>query len=341
MTPAPGRPNIFDAFIERPLLAVVISLTLVLLGLRAATDMPVLEFPEIESSSLVITTPYIGASAETVQGFVTDPIERAVSTVPGVDYIESSTTAGMSVVTAWLKLNESSTLALAELTSRLSQIRFELPAGAEDPSIDVERTDASNAIFYLDVFMGGRSIAETTDYLSRYVVPIMTSIPGVQRVSLPGGRAPAMRVWLDPVRMDYFNVSAQQVRTALASNNVIAPIGRIENQQQRINLQTSATLKTREDFEQLIVANVDNAIVRVGDIARLELGEVESDRMARRSQRDTIYLAVYGLPGANELDIGNRLYAVLDEINASLPDGMKIEICLLYTSDAADDEYNV
>ena len=326
MTPAPGRPNIFDAFIERPLLAVVISLTLVLLGLRAAVDMPVLEFPEIESSSLVITTPYIGASAETVQGFVTDPIERAVSTVPGVDYIESSTTAGMSVVTAWLKLNESSTLALAELTARLSQIRFELPVGAEDPSIDVERTDAGNAIFYLDVLMGGRSIAETTDYLSRYVVPIITSIPGVQRVPLPGGRAPAMRVWLDPVRMDYFNVSAQQVRTALASNNVIAPIGRVENQQQRINLQTSATLKTREDFEQLIVANVDNAIVRFGDIARLELGEVESDRIARLNQRDTIYLAVYGLPGANELDIGNRLYVVLDEINASLPDGMKIEI---------------
>ena len=120
MTASMGKPNIFDAFVRRPLLAVVISLTLVLLGLRAALDMPVLEFPEIELSALVITTPYIGASAETVQGFVTDPIERAASTVPGVDYVDSSTTAGRSVVTAWLKLNESSTLALAELTSRRS-----------------------------------------------------------------------------------------------------------------------------------------------------------------------------------------------------------------------------
>ena len=326
MSASMGKPNIFDAFVRRPLLAVVISLSLVLLGLRAVFDMPVLEFPEIESSALIVTTPYIGASAETVQGFVTDPIERAVSTIPGIDYIDSRTTAGMSVVTAWLKLNEPSTLALAELNARLSQIRFELPSGAEDPSIDVERTDAGNAIFYLDVRMGGRSRAEVTDYLSRYVVPIVTSIPGVQRVPLIGGRAPAMRVWLDPVRMNYFNVSAQQVRQALASNNVIAPIGRIENQQQRIDLQTSATLKTREDFEQLVISNVDSAIVRIGDIARLELGEVEGDEKARMSQRDTIYLAVYGIPGANELEIGNRLYVVLDEINANLPDGMSVAV---------------
>lgn len=321
-----GKPNIFDAFVERPLLAVVISLTLVLMGLRAAVEMPVLEFPEIESSSLIISTPYVGASAETVQGFVTDPIERAASTVPGIDYVDSRTTAGMSKVTAWLKLNESSTLALAELTARLGQIRFELPPGAEDPSIEVERTDASNAIFYLDVIMGGRSLPETTDYLTRYVVPIITSIPGVQRVLLEGGRSPAMRVWLDPVRLNYFNVSAQQVRQALEDNNVIAPIGRIENQQQRIDLQTSATLKTREDFEQLVISNIDNAVVRVGDVARLELGEVEGQVISRMSQRDTIFLAVYGLPGANELDIGNQLYVALEEINASLPDGMSIEV---------------
>ena len=326
MKTSSGRPNIFDVFITRPLLAVVISFTLVLLGLRAAVNMPVLEFPEIELSALVITTPYIGASAETVQGFVTDPIERAVSTVPGIDYVDSSTTAGRSVVTAWLRLNESSTLALAELNTRLGQIRFELPAGAEDPAVEVERADASNAIFYLDVHMGGRSRAETTDYLSRYVVPVISSIPGVQSVQLPGGAAPAMRVWLDPLRMNYFNVSAQQVREALASNNVIAPIGRIENEQLRIDLQTSATLKATQDFEQLVIANVDNAIVRISDVARVELGEVETNQIARLNQRDTIYLAVYGLPGSNELAIGDRLYPVLDEINATLPDGMEIEM---------------
>ncbi|MEM6579903.1 MAG: efflux RND transporter permease subunit [Pseudomonadota bacterium] len=321
-----GKPNILDVFIKRPLLALVISFTLILLGLRAALEMPVLEFPEIESSALIITTPYIGASAETIKGFVTEPIERAASTVPGVDYIDSQSTGGMSIVTVWLQLNESSTLALAELNTRLSQIRFELPAGAEDPSVTVERADASNAIFYLDVLMGGRSRAEATDYLTRNVVPIISSIPGVQQVPTPGGASPAMRVWLDPLRMNYFNISAQQVRDALAQNNVIAPIGRIENDQLRIELQTSATLKSKEDFERLVIANVDNAIVRVGDVARLELGEEETYEMARLDQRETIYLAVYGLPGSNELEIGNRLYEALDEINETLPDGMRIEV---------------
>ncbi len=321
-----GKPNALDIFVQRPLLAVVISLTLVLLGLRAAVEMPVLEFPEIESASLIITTPYVGASAMTVQGFVTDPIERAAATTPGVDYIDSTTTAGLSTVKVWLKLNENSTLALAELTARLGQIRFELPAGAEDPAIEVERTDASNAIFYLDVNMAGRSVAEVTDYMTRYVVPVMSAIPGVQRVPLIGGRAPAMRIWLDPSKLNYYNVSAQQVRQALASNNVIAPIGRTENAQQRMDLQTSATLQSQQDFEDLVVKNVNGAIVRISDIARVELGEVEGDEIARLSQRDTIYLAVYGLPGANELEIGNDLYGVLDEINATLPDGMEITV---------------
>jgi len=321
-----GKPNALDVFIQRPLLAVVLSLVLVLLGVRAAVQMPVLEFPEIESASLIITTPYVGASAVTVQGFVTDPIERAASTVPGVDYIDSTTTAGLSTVKVWLKLNENSTLALAELTARLGQIRFELPPGAEDPAIEVERTDASNAIFYLDVDMAGRSVAEVTDYLTRYVVPVISAIPGVQRVPIIGGRAPAMRIWLDPAKLNYYNVSAQQVRAALLSNNVIAPIGRTENAQQRIDLQTSATLQTPQDFEDLVVRNVDGAIVRISDIARVELGEVEGDQIARFSQRDTIYLAVYGLPGANELEIGNHLYGVLDKIDATLPDGMAITV---------------
>ncbi|MFT5209536.1 MAG: multidrug efflux pump [Flavobacterium sp.] len=319
-----GKTSFFDIFVERPAVAVVISLALILLGLRAAVEMPVLEFPEIESSSLVITTPYVGASAETVKGFVTDPIERAAATVPGVDYVDSMTTAGVSTVTAWLKLNEPSNLALAELNTRLGQIRFELPAGAEDSTINVNRADANNAIFYLDVLMEGRSRSETADYMIRNVVPIVSSISGVQRVLVRGGRDPAMRIWLDPSRLNYLNVSAAQVRQALMANNVIAPIGRIENMQQRIDLQTSATLKTRDEFEQLVISNIDGAIVRLGEVARIELGEAEGDLIARLSQRDSIFLAVYGLPGVNELEIGNRLYTVLDEVNATLPDGVSI-----------------
>ncbi len=321
-----GRPNLFDNFIERPLLAVVISLTLVLLGVRAAIDMPVLEFPEIESSSLIITTPYVGASAKTVQGFVTDPIERAAATIPGVDYVESTTTAGLSSVKVWLELNQPSTLALAELTARLSQIRFELPAGAEDPAITVERTDAANSIFYLDVILGDRSRADVTDYMSRHVVPVLSSIPGVQSVPIYGGRAPAMRIWLDTARLNYFSVSPSDVHRALNENNVIAPIGRAENAQQRIDLQSSATLGTAAEFNELVIGKQANRIIRLKDVARVELGEVEGDDYARNNQRDNIWLAVNGLPGANEIEIGDQLYKTLELVNKSLPDGMRVDI---------------
>ncbi|MFK7732346.1 MAG: efflux RND transporter permease subunit [Pseudomonadales bacterium] len=320
------KPNVLDIFIQRPLLAVVMSLALVLLGIRAAVQMPVLEFPKIESSALTINTPYVGASAETVQGFVTDPIERAVSTVPGVDYIESTTTAGMSSVKAWLKLNEPSTLALAELTARLSQIRFELPSGAEDPAIIVTRADASNSIFYLDVDISDLNRAEISDYLSRYVIPVLSSIKGVQRIDMLGHRPPTMRVWLDPVRMNFLKVSAQQVRQTLLSNNVIAAIGSTENSQQRIDLQTTATLRNVEEFERMVITTRDDAVIRLSDVARIELGEAESNDVARIDQRENIWLAVDGLPGANELEIGNDLYKVLDEINATLPDGVFIAI---------------
>ena len=169
-----GKPSIMDVFSTRPVLSIVLSLGIVLMGLRAALELPILQFPKISSSSLVITTPYIGASAEVVQGFITEPIERAASSVPGVDYVDSRTTPGVSTVTVWLNLNEDSTRALAELSSRLDQIRFELPEGAEDPSVQVVRADRPIAIFYLtvnyDEDVAGISRIEATDYLARNVL---------------------------------------------------------------------------------------------------------------------------------------------------------------------------
>jgi len=165
LTQAARRPRFTDVFVRRPVLAVVISLALVLIGVRVALDMPVLQYPQIESASLVITTPYIGAPAEVVQGFITDPIERAAATIPGVDFIESVTTAGLSTVTVYLELNEKSTDALAELSTRLGQIRFELPVGAEDPAVQVRRADRPQAGWYLGVDLNQRtSHAEVTDY---------------------------------------------------------------------------------------------------------------------------------------------------------------------------------
>lgn len=333
-----AKPSLTDIFVTRPVLAIVISLVLVIAGIKAADEIPVLEYPQIESSSLVISTIYVGASAKTVQGFITDPIERVASTVPGVDYVDSRSLAGSSTVTVWLELNEDSTGALAELNSRLSQIRFELPAGAEDPSVTVQRADRAGALFYLDVVTESFSRAEVTDYLRRFVTPEMSSIEGVQRIGIEGGRNPAMRLWIDPEAMAAFNISAQDLRAALNANNVIATIGQSENAAQRINLLTNTTMQTVEDFENLIVRRAeDGSLVRLKDIARVGLGEEEGELIARYSQQDAVYLSVWPLPGANEIAIGDDLYVLLEELNKQLPEGMQIRAAYdgtLYMRDA-------
>ena len=319
--------RVTDIFVKRPVVAFVISAALILIGLRSALDLPVLQYPKIESASLVITTPYIGASAETVQGFITDVIERAASSVPGIDYIDSITQAGLSTVTAYLELNEDSTAALAELSSRISQVRFELPAGAEDPAVSVVRADRPTAAWYLDVLMDeGVERADVTDYLSRSVVPQLSSISGVQEVRLLGDRDPAMRIWLDPDRLASYDISTQDIEQALQLNNIIATVGASDNGAQRIDLLMDATLTSVEDFTRIVVRESNGTLVRLGDIADVKLGEIESTAMTRLLQETTVFLAIYPLPGTNEIDIADRMYVVLDEVNKSLPDGITIDI---------------
>ena len=314
-----------DIFIRRPILALVVSAVLLFSGLYAAFNVPILQFPKLESSSLQITTSYPGSSADVVQGFITDPVERVAMTIPGIDYVDSTTVAGLSTVTAWLELNEDSTAALAELTARLNQIAYELPEGAEDPAVEVVRADRPSALFYLDVHGDNWSRAQLTDFLQRQVNPQLSSIKGVQKVGFEGGRSPAMRVWLDPMKLAALNFGAHEVMAALQGNNVIATIGKTENQLQEVNLLSNATLATAEDFQQLILREQDGAIIRLGDVARIELGEDRGSVDARYNKKQIQYLSIWPLPGANEIAIGNELYKRLDKINASLPDGMRID----------------
>ena len=176
-----------DMFIRHPVLAVVVNLMIVVMGWRALTVLPVQQYPKIESSSVVISTIYYGASAETVRGFLTTPIERVVSAIGGVDYIESTSRAGVSTVTVQLKLNHSSTAALAEISARLQQARAELPAAAEPPVVEVRRADRPSASFYLSFSSTERDVPGITDWLTRTLQPQMATLPGVQRVTIEGG----------------------------------------------------------------------------------------------------------------------------------------------------------
>jgi multidrug efflux pump len=315
-----------EIFVKRPTLSLVISLVILLAGTFAAFKIPVLQFPQIESASLQISTSYFGASAEVVQGFITEPIEEVAMTIPGVDYVDTTTAPGLSTVTVWLDLNIDTTRALAELSTRLAQISYELPQGAEDPAVEVVRADRSNALFYLDIEGKSWTRSELTDYMDRQVRPLLAGIEGIQRVGLEGSRSPAMRVWIDPARIASLEIGADQVMAAIRANNVIAAIGKSENDAQQFNLLSNATLQTAEDFRELVVIEREGTIIKLGDIARVEIGETRGSSNARLDMDNTIYLSIWPMPGANEIEIGDAVYLMLDNINASLPAGLSINI---------------
>jgi multidrug efflux pump len=316
-----------DIFIRHPVLAAVVNLVIVLVGWRALTSLPIQQYPQIESSSVVITTVYYGASAETVRGFLTTPIERVVSAIGGVDYVESTSRAGVSTVTVHLKLNHNSTAALAEVTARLQQVRSELPAEAEPPAVEVQRADRPYATFYLSFTSSERTVPAITDWLTRTIQPQLATIEGVQRVTnTEGGRPIAMRVWIDPNRLAALNLSPGDVQAALQRNNYLAAVGQTKGNQVQINLLANTDLRSVDEFNNLIVADRGGAIVRLSDVARVELGAEEADLVAKYNEQESVYLGVWPLVGANEIDVQRRLRAEMDRIRPTLPKDIEMRL---------------
>src|SRR6188768_226178 len=308
-----------DIFIKHPVLAIVVNLMIVLAGWRALTTLPVQQYPKIESSSVIITTVYYGASAETVRGFLSTPIERVVSAIGGVDYVESTSRAGVSTVTVHLKLNHSSTAALAEVTARLQQVRSELPAESEPPAIEVQRADRPYASFYLSFTSSERTVPAVTDWLLRTLQPQLATLSGVQRVTIEGGRQIAMRIWIDPDRLASFNLSPGDVQGALRRNNYLAAVGRTKGNLVQVNLLANTDLRSAEEFEDLIVADRGGAIVRLKDIAKVEREAEEADMVAEYNSTEGVYLGVWPVPGANEIDVAKRLRDEMERIRPTLP----------------------
>lgn len=315
-----------EVFVRRPVIAIVINLALVLIGLRAATSLPIQQYPRIESSSIVITTAYIGASAEGIRGFVTTPVERAVSSITGVDYVESSSVPGLSTVTVRLKLNHPSTVALAEVGNRLDQVRSELPAEVESPIVEVQRADRPYATFYVSVTSDAMSPAQLTDYLARNLQPRLSTLANVQRVGLEGARPQAMRIWLDSERLAAFSLSAVDVQAALARNNFLAAVGRTKSNQVQVDLLVNTDLRSAEEFERLIVRESGDRIVRISDVGRVQLGSEEETSNVRHNGKDAVYLSVWPLPGTNEISIAYALRAELEQLKPLLPQGMEIAL---------------
>jgi multidrug efflux pump len=315
-----------DIFIRHPVLALVVNLVIVLVGWRALTNLPVQQYPQIESSSVLVTTVYTGASAETVRGFLTTPIERSVSAISGVDYVESTSRAGVSSVVVHLKLNHNSTAALAEVTARLQQVRSELPAEAEPPVVEVQRADRPYASFYLSFTSKERDVPAITDWLLRTLQPQLGTIPGVQRVTFEGARQIAMRIWIDPERLAAVNLAPGDVYAALQRNNYLAAVGQTKGNLVQINLLANTDLRSTEEFNDLIVAEREGAIVRLSDVARVELGAEEASMVAKFSEQEAVYLGVWPLVGTNEIEVAHRLRDEMERIRPTLPKDIDMQL---------------
>lgn len=318
--------SITDVFIKKPVLALVVNIIILAIGWRSIDSLPVRQYPRIESTSIIITTAYIGASAETVRGFLTTPIERAVSQIDGIDYIESSSTAGISMITVRLRLNHDSNDALAEISARLNQVRSELPPEAESPAIEIQRADRPFATFYISFTSTSLDLTRLNEYLSRQVQPELATIEGVQRCGIEGPRSLAMRIWLDAAKLTALDVTPTEVNDALRNNNFVAAVGRTKGDLVQVDLLTNTDLRNVGDFEQLIVREQDGAIVRLRDVATIELASEEPTAEAGFNDSAAIYLSVWPLPRANELEVAERLKAKLEQIGTALPAGVEMKL---------------
>ncbi|MBS0191819.1 MAG: efflux RND transporter permease subunit [Phycisphaerales bacterium] len=318
--------SLTDIFIRKPVLAIVLNVFILAVGWKAIWQLPVRQYPRLESSAILINTAYIGASAETVRGFVTTPIEKAVSAIDGIDYIESTSTAGLSTVTVRLRLNHSSNAALAEISARLNQVRSELPANVEAPVVDIQRTDKPYATFYISLTSKTLTMPQLSDYMMRELQPELQSLPGVQRVGMEGPQPLAMRIWLNSDKLDALDITPGEVQQALVRNNFLATVGKTKGKDVQVDLMTDTDLRTAEEFRQLIVRERDGMVVRLADVARVELGSEEATGQAGFNLEPAVWFSVWPLPSANELDVARVLKAKLEELKPKLVPGVSMTL---------------
>ena len=315
-----------DLFIRRPVLALVVSLVITIAGLQAIRTLNVRQYPRSENAAVTVTTAYVGASAELVRGFITTPLERAIAAADGIDYIESQSAKGISTIKVRLKLNYDSTKALSEISSKVDQVRNDLPPEAEVPIINIESADSEFASAYLSFSSDVLLQNQITDYLMRVVQPRLSAVEGVQRADILGARTFAMRIWLKPERMAAFNITPTQVRQALAANNYLSAVGQTKGALLQVNLTANTNLQTVDEFRKLVIRQQDGAMVRLTDIADVVLGAEDYDTEVRFSGQTAVFMGIWTLPNANSLDVIRRIRTEMESIRKDLPEGLKGQV---------------
>ncbi|MHB8425343.1 MAG: efflux RND transporter permease subunit [Gammaproteobacteria bacterium] len=314
-----------DIFVRRPVLATVVSLVILLLGLRSVNELQLRQYPQIETSQITIATAYPGASADLVQGFITTPIQQAVASAEGIDYITSSSQQGLSTVTVYLKLNYPVHKALTDIMAKVDQVKNILPPASQAPVIqssDVRGT----AIMYISFYSHEMSRGQVTDYLTRVVQPKLQTLDGVAQAQILGGQPFAMRIWLNPQKMAAFGVTASDVANALMANNYLAAVGNTRGRAVAINIAATTDLHSARGFGDIVIRQQGNALVRVKDVASVELGSESYDSSATFNGVPSVYMGISPTPDANPLTTVKLVRAAIEEMKPQLPTALKVTI---------------
>lgn len=317
--------NFFSLFIRRPVLASVISLLILVLGLRALFMLPVRQYPEMSNTVITVTTTYPGADADLMQGFVTDPIQKAVSTSKGIDYLTSSSALGVSTISVFVRLNENPGDAMTEVMSKVNEVRSVLPRGINDPVIK-KTTGEGFAAMYLAFYSTQHSPQQITDYVSRTVQPKLATVAGVANPEILGGQKFSMRVWLDPARLAQYGIGPSEVKTALSSNNFLSAAGSSKGGFDMIGTQAKTDLKNVDEFRQLVIRGEGAKLVRLNDVANVDLGPEYEDASVYVNGKKAVFIGINLQPGSNPLDAIKGVREILPSIAGELPEGMALEI---------------
>ena len=329
-----------DLFIHKPVLATVVSLFLVVLGLRAASELNVREYPMIENAVITVSTAYIGADAELIKGFITTPLEQEIATAENIDYLTSDSTDGLSTISAYVRNDANPDEVLTQVVTKVNKLRNQLPQEAEDPVINLAVGEQVGTM-YISFTSDQLPINRVADYVMREVEPKLSTLPGVLRAKAESFAVFAMRIWLDQERMTALGLTASDVSAALRANNVLSAVGSTKGSMIKVSFKAGTDLSSVEDFQRMVLREDGGTIVRLGDIADVELGNESYDASSMFIDQEAVFIQIDVAPDANALDVIARVRQVYEEvIDPRLPEGIDGDInydATVYIENAIND----
>ncbi len=315
-----------DLFVRKPVIALVVNIVILVVGVVAYFQLNTRQYPRSDSAVVNVNTIYFGASADTVRGYITTQLERVIASADGIDYVESESRAGLSTIKVYLRLNYDTNAALAQISSKIDQVRNELPPEAESPTINVETADNQFASMYLSFYSNELDQNQITDYLNRMVQPRLSAVKGVQKADVLGGRVFAMRIWLKPAELAARGLSPAEVRQALATNNALAAVGQTKGSMLSVSLVANTDLQNVEEFRQMVISERNGAVTRLSDVADVVLGAESYDEEVRFGGQTATFMGVWVLPTESTVEVIQRVRAAMPDIERALPAGLKARI---------------